>query len=271
MRRALGISFATILVAAVACDEFSDGAPTTDAGTDDASSNVDASSTDDGGDGGGGGADGAADGGPSVPFCATVDAAFCWSFDDTSAGSALFGAKLMPKNANKPVALSKLALSPPNAMRAEGDGTSGPWMLTTTLPATSKVTCTMSVFIEQATNQTEVMTFALGSRNAAFLVEPLDDAAVTTSLLADRASQKKVALANLPKKKWLKIVLGGARMGDGGFTLGASAEGSQEVTAAFPDAGANIFADPLVLEVGYYVQYGGTGAVRVDDVFCTYE
>jgi hypothetical protein len=264
VRRILGISFATIMIVAVACDEFTDAGPSPDdGGAGEASSAVDASS-----DGDGGASDAGADA-PSVPFCSTVDAAipFCWSFDDAST-SALYGTTFSAKG--DPVSLTQLAKSAPNAMRAERDGPSGASMITMKAPlAKTNLACTISVFIESITDPTELLTFALGSRVAAFLVEPLEPNAVKTALLYDREGPKTVSGPNIPTNKWVAITLAGQRSGNG-FLLATTTEFGDGgfVTADFADAGADIFAQTPNIEIGFYEQYGGTGAVRVDDILC---
>lgn len=262
MRRALGISFATILIVAAACDEFTESAPssTEDAGAD--SSSSDATSANEGGDPRDAGSDA-----PSIPFCNTVDATFCWSFDDTTSGSALYGPSF-GKLGDAPT-LTPLAKSAPNAMLAERDGSAGSTMVFRTVEPNTTISCTASIWFEEISDNTEVMTYALGGRIASFLVEPLDANAIKSSLLYDRNGPKLIKGPNLPLKQWIEIRLSGQATGSG-FLLGAYAQDAS-VIGDFSDAGTGIFTQSPVFAVGYYAQYGGKGSVRVDDVHCSYD
>jgi hypothetical protein len=208
-----------------------------------------------------------ADAAPATPFCNTVDATFCWSFDDASNGSALYGPSLVPR-ANNPVFLTDAARSLPNAMYAEGDGASGYWAVETTFAASKRIVCTAAVWFEEITNIAEVLTFDLATRKVAFQVQPLTSGAVRAFLLYDRSSGKTVSgLPNLPTKQWLDLTLAAERA-DAGLAFAANALDAT-VTIELPDAAADFTA--LDVELGFYAQYGGRGAVRVDDVHCTYD
>lgn len=209
---------------------------------------------------------------PAKPFCDDVDASLCWSFDDTTKGSALFGPYF--HDVSELPTLSNQARSAPNAMEGRGGGPSGQWLIEHTIVgATQSARCTAALFIEKITNVTEVLAFALGGRVVAFQLTPIDAKSVQAQLLFDRTGpQLASGISNLAIGTWTDITLTaerGAAASD--IVLRAEALGTKaEKSLTIPDAGQNPLTDPRV-QLGYRVVYGGEGAVRIDDVRCWFQ
>jgi hypothetical protein len=254
--RSFGVGAAAIVVAlavaaAIACASFSspDDSATTDADTD-------ARPSDDSGIGPGPADADAA--GP--PFCASIDASFCWSFDEAPY---LFG-PLLQRYGASPDVTDANPHSPPNAMIIVDGGNKSAVELSAT--GGKHIHCDLQIYID-----------ALGSGGADVLYLQESPQVHTYSLHVDpQAGSARVQLSldgankdigNIATGKWTRLSL------DLALGLQVAATGAVDaltatLTSVASEAGIAAFGS-FVVDFG--IRFASDGwMLRFDDLVCSY-
>jgi len=210
-----------------------------------------------------------AEAGP-LSFCATqLDAAFCWSFDET--GDPLLGPRMRFNGGNDiaPV-LTDAATSAPYAMLAAAPDSgfvSKASALAVTQSAAGHIRCELSIFIEvrSTAGPTDIL-YMPSPNGTSATISILDNGSDASVLSRVHANFGSTDIGNIPVGTWSRVALS-VDLVDGGVAAKGTIPGAEATHSVVADGGA---FDPLG-NVDVYVGLTFASAdwkVRFDDVVC---
>ena len=210
-----------------------------------------------------------ADAGPA--FCSTVDAQFCWSFDEGM--QPLTGPFLTL--ATIPPSLSDASLTPPAAMQATLSGAGSTGVLLDVKPMVSKLRCEIAVRFQDVVSQpsesiTVLQLDYVGSFFTAPRISAVKQDATTMRLTAYHAPGTPADLGNVPIGSWVHLSLESEVL-DGGPWITRASVAENALGELAVDGGARdtlVHFDKVLFGLGALSQV--TWHVQYDNVVCTW-
>lgn len=206
------------------------------------------------------------------PFCSTVDAQFCWSFDEGA--QPLVGPKL---SATKlPPSLTDQAKSPPSAMQATLSGAGTAAVELDVGAELVEVRCELDLFLTAlASNPNERVALLSFDFDGSLGFFPLIKAAKQDDATARAAlgflGLGDVDLGNVPIGRWVHAFLEAVALGNGSFRARAGIHPNPEGTLATVfDGGAAALPRFTKVRFGLSTIASVSWTVRYDDLFCSW-
>ena len=209
------------------------------------------------------------------PFCANVDASFCWSFDDTS-GDPLLGPSLAARGVRPD--LTDAALSAPNAMLVDyrvGETEKG---VVLEVPKTTALRCELDFIVDAITtgggNGVEIHTFISEpafTPSPSLTIQSTDGKTVESSIFFLGGTPATVPLGNIAIGKWVHVMLE-TGVGDGGAERVRAELGGVSGETSWTQDGGIAQLGPYAVRVGLVNGFGAKPwTVRYDNVVCRWK
>ena len=206
------------------------------------------------------------------PFCANVDASFCWSFDDTT-GDPLLGPSLATRGVRPD--LTDAALSAPNAMLVDYRVGETEKAVVLDVPETTALRCELDFIVDAITtgsgNGVEIHTFIsepILTPHPSLTIQSTDGKTVESSIFFLGGDPANVPLGNIAIGKWVHVMLE-TEVGNGGTQSVRAELGGVAGKAAWGQDGGVARLGPYKVRVGLINGFGAKPwTVRYDNDVC---